>query len=93
MNSEESADILRQIEQGRWAWLKIKRFVPAAHATIEERYAALEQHHEIETSRMVEVIRDLCTTLASRPPAGGGGRDEREHDVGVQPGAGRGDRG
>ncbi|HEY2589378.1 MAG TPA: hypothetical protein VGI81_26770 [Tepidisphaeraceae bacterium] len=92
MTAEDAKEILNQVEQGRWAWLKVKRFVPEAHATLEERYAALERHHAEETARMVEVIRDLCTALSSRRPAGGGGRDEREHDADVQPGAGGRDR-
>lgn len=93
MTPQEVNEILSQIEQGRWAWLKVKRFVPEAHATPEARYAALERHHAEETARMIEVITELCKTLSGRRCAGGGGRDEREHDLNVQPGAGGGDRG
>ena len=93
MTPTEAAEILSQIEQGRWAWLKVKRFVPEAHATLEERYAGLEKHHADETARMIEVIKNLCTALSSRQNAGGGGRDEREHEADLQPGAGGRDRG
>ena len=61
----DAADILRQIEQNQWKWLKVKRFTPEAHSTAEERYAALEQHHTAETGRMIEVIQSLCRTIAT----------------------------
>jgi hypothetical protein len=61
----EAADILRQIEQNQWKWLKVKKFTPEAHATVEARYAALETHHETETTQMIEVIQALCRTVES----------------------------
>jgi hypothetical protein len=65
MSPNEAADILTQIRQNQWKWLKIKRFVPEAYSTLEERYAALDQHHAAETGRMIEVILALCETVAS----------------------------
>lgn len=61
----DAAEILRQIQQNRWGWLKIKRFSPDANSSAEARYAALEKHHSEETSRMVEVITALCKTVES----------------------------
>lgn len=61
----DAAEILRQIQQNRWSWLKIKRFSPDAGLTLEQRYAALEKHHSEETSRMIEVITALCKTIES----------------------------
>lgn len=61
----DAAEILRQIQQNRWGWLKIKRFSPDAHLSAEERYAALKKHHSEETSRMIEVITALCKTIES----------------------------
>ena len=61
----DAADILSQIEQNQWRWLKVKRFSPEAYATIDERYAALERHHNAETCRMIEVIRALCEMVVS----------------------------
>ena len=61
----DAAEILRQIRQNRWGWLKIKRFAPDARLSVEERYAALEKHHTDETSRMIEVITALCKTIES----------------------------
>lgn len=61
----DAAEILRQIQQNRWGWLKIKRFAPDAPLSAEERYAALERHHSEETSRMIEVITALCKTIES----------------------------
>ena len=61
----DASDILRQIEQNQWKWLKVKRFTPEAYATAEERYTALDQHHAAETGRMIEVIRALCRTVES----------------------------
>lgn len=61
----DASEILGQIEQNQWGWLKVKRFIPQAYATADERYAALEQHHAAETGRMIEVIRALCRTVAS----------------------------
>ena len=57
---DEAEGILRQIELNQWSWLKVKRFVPERHATLEERYVALEEHHREETGRMIEVIGALC---------------------------------
>jgi hypothetical protein len=61
----EAADILGQIRQNRWNWLKVKRFVPEAHTTLEDRYVAFEKHHAAETGRMIEAITGLCETIAS----------------------------
>ena len=61
----DAADILRQIEQNQWQWLKVKRFRPESYATADERYVALEQHHLAETTRMIEVITALCLTVES----------------------------
>lgn len=61
----DTDEILRQIQQNRWGWLKIKRFSPDAHLSAEDRYAALEKHHSEETSRMIEVITALCKTIES----------------------------
>jgi hypothetical protein len=61
----EASEILRQIGQNQWKWLKVKRFTPEAYATAVERYAALEQHHAAETGRMIEVIQALCRTIES----------------------------
>lgn len=62
----EAADILRQIEQNQWKWLKVKRFVPEHYASADQRYAALEEHHREETGRMIEVIASLCRVLAAK---------------------------
>lgn len=59
----DASEILRQIEQNQWKWLKVKRFTPEAYVTPDERYAALEQHHATETGRMIEVIQALCRTV------------------------------
>jgi len=61
----DAAEILRQIHQNRWGWLKIKRFSPDAGLSADERYVALEKHHSEETSRMIEVITALCKTIES----------------------------
>jgi len=61
----DAAEILRQIEQNRWGWLKIKRFSPDAGLSADERYVVLEKHHSEETSRMIEVITALCKTIES----------------------------
>lgn len=61
----EAHDILNQIEQNQWKWVKVKRFAPEAYASIEERYAALEKHHADETGRMIEVISALCRLVAT----------------------------
>jgi hypothetical protein len=61
----EAADILRQIEQNQWKWLRVKRFTPESHDTLEARYSALERHHAEETARMIEVIQALCRTVVS----------------------------
>jgi hypothetical protein len=61
----EAADILNQIQQNQWKWVRVKRFIPENHSGLEERYAALEKHHADETARMIEVIRGLCETVAS----------------------------
>jgi len=65
----EAADILKQIQQNQWKWVKVKRFVPENYPTMEERYAALEKHYADETSRMIEVIQALCKTIAMQPRA------------------------
>ena len=70
MTSAEAADILRQIELNQWKWLKVKRFVPESYASVEERYAALEQHHREETGRMIQVIAALCQTIATSSSLG-----------------------
>ena len=59
----EAADILQQIEQNQWKWLKLKRFTPDAYTTLEDRYSALEQHHGDETQRLIEVVKGLCRTV------------------------------
>jgi hypothetical protein len=61
----EAADILKQIRQNQWKWLKVKRFVPENYPDVAERYAALENHHRDETGRMIEVITRLCETVES----------------------------
>jgi len=61
----DASEILRQIEQNQWKWLKVKKFTPEAYATADERYAALEQHHAAETGRMIKVIQALCRTVES----------------------------
>ena len=61
----DAAEILRQIQQNRWGWLKITRFTPDADLSAENRYAALEKHHSEETARMIEVITALCKTIES----------------------------
>jgi hypothetical protein len=58
----EAADILSQIRENQLKWLKVKRFVPQAYSTSEDRYAALEQHHAGETGGMIEIIIGLCET-------------------------------
>lgn len=65
LTPKDAAEILRQIQQNRWGWLKIKRFSPDAHLSDEDRYAALETHHSEETTRMIEVITALCKTIES----------------------------
>lgn len=65
LTRDDAIEILRQIDQNRWNWLKLKRFIPEAYPTVEARYAALEQHHADETARMVEVIKALCEILES----------------------------
>ena len=62
----DAAEILKQIEQNQWKWLKVKRFDPGQYASLEEKYAALEVHHRDETGRMIEVITALCRALASQ---------------------------
>ena len=74
ISAAEAADILHQIEQNQWRWLKIKRFTPEVHASPEDRYAGLERHHRDETKRMIEVIQGLCRTIESLSPRG---NDER----------------
>jgi hypothetical protein len=61
----QAVEILLQIQQDQWKWLKVKRFVPEAFADLESRYAALERHHAEETRRMIEVITGLCRTIES----------------------------
>ena len=61
----DASDILRQIEQNNWKWLKLKRFTPEAHPNLEARYAALERHHAEETGQMIDVIAALCRTVES----------------------------
>lgn len=61
----DASDILNQIQQGQWKWLKVKRFVPETYADLQERYGALEKHHAEETGRMIDVIRGLCRALES----------------------------
>ena len=63
---EQAADIMRQIQSNQWKWLGVKRFIPEAYPTIEERYAALEKHHTAETTRMIEVITALCEAFVSK---------------------------
>jgi hypothetical protein len=65
ITAADAAEILRQIEQNQWKWLKVKRFDPAQAASVEEKYAALEVHHRDETGRMIEVITALCRALAA----------------------------
>jgi hypothetical protein len=60
----EAADILKQIQQNQWKWLKVKRFVPENYPGSEEKYKALEKHHADETGRMIGVIQGLCETIA-----------------------------
>lgn len=62
----QAEDILRQIEQNQWKWLKVKRFAPESYASVEERYAALEKHHSEETARMIGVITALCRAVAEK---------------------------
>ena len=59
----DAAEILRQIHQNRWGWLKIKRFSPDAGLSADDRYVALEKHHS--EARMIEVITALCKTIES----------------------------
>ena len=61
----QAADILNQIQNNQWKWVKVKRFIPESYPSAEERYAALEKHHSDETSRMFEVITGLCEAVAS----------------------------
>jgi hypothetical protein len=61
----EAADILTQIQQNQWKWVKVKRFIPESYPSVEERYAALDKHHGAETGRMIEIIQGLCETVAS----------------------------
>ena len=61
----QASEILLQIQNSQWKWLKIKRFIPEAFRSLESRYAALEKHHAEETGRMIEVISGLCRTIAA----------------------------
>jgi hypothetical protein len=61
----EAEEILKQIQQNQWKWVKVKRFIPENYLTLEDRYAALGKHHADETGRMIEVIRGLCETVTS----------------------------
>lgn len=65
INPQQAADILQQIQNNQWKWVKVKRFQPDAHPNMSERYEALEKHHAAETGRMIEVIEALCRTVAS----------------------------
>ena len=55
--------ILHGLREGKWNWMKVKRFRPEDHATIEARYVALEAHHAEETTFLLEVVRSLCEQL------------------------------
>jgi hypothetical protein len=65
ISPEEAADILKQIQQNQWKWVKVKRFIPENYHQLDERYAALEKHHSEESGRMIEVIQGLCQTIGS----------------------------
>ena len=65
MTPAEAKEILSQIEQKRWKWLGVKRFIPESYTTLEERYAALDRHHAEETGQMIEIIGSLCKTIAN----------------------------
>jgi len=38
----------------------VKRFKPEVFSSIEERYAALEQHHKEETQFLMKLLKELC---------------------------------
>lgn len=61
------AHLRAEIEAGKWGWLGVKRFQPELYPTLEERYAALEAHHQEETKALVEFVKVLAQ-LASELP-------------------------
>jgi hypothetical protein len=59
-------EILQALRDGKWSWMKVKRFKPEDYATIESGYVALEAHHVEETTFMLNVIRALGEQLEAK---------------------------
>ncbi len=64
---EEARLILQQLDEGRWQWMKVKRFDPNVHEDIQQKYDALMRHHEQETGFLIELVRRLCSAVVARP--------------------------
>lgn len=60
---EEAQDILEQLSNGTWKWMKIKRFDPEMFPELQARYDALMNHHEKETTFLIELVKKFCTAL------------------------------
>jgi len=61
MTSEQAQAILDDLRNDRWSFMKgVKRFKPEVFSSIEERYAALEQHHKEETQFLMKLLKELC---------------------------------
>jgi hypothetical protein len=60
---EEAQDILEQLSKGSWKWMKVKRFDPDACPDLQARYEALMNHHEKETTFLIDVVKKFCTAL------------------------------
>ena len=58
MTKKEKSDILK-----RYNWIKVKKYNSAEHVTMEEKFVALEQHHVLETTFLINKIRDLVKDL------------------------------
>ncbi len=63
MTPESAAQILTQIREGKWSWMRIKRFVPAPDMGVHDRLAAIEKHHVEETTFLVEMVKQLCEVI------------------------------
>lgn len=54
------AETLALSKKEDFSWIKVKRFDETKYATIEEKYQALQKHHQEEVGFLIDYIKQNC---------------------------------